>query len=240
MRIEELEKPDLKRCKMNCDDIIDNRLTKYPMVEDLWSKTSFNVVNGKMGSGKTSLVTNLIKTVFKKCFHNIYVFIPENSRSSIDNDIYGKHIPSGDLYSTLTQEGLYEVYEKLQENSADGQFSLLLIDDFQAQLKDPQILTVLQKIITKMRHLRCTIFLLNQNFQALQKSLRELVTNLIVFNVGKSQLNKIFDEVIQMDKNKYQELIDLAYQNKNDWLAINVNGSRNIYRMFDKIIYEDE
>ena len=91
-----------------------------------------------------------------------------------------------------------------------------------------------------MRHLRCTIFLLNQNFQVLQKSLRELVTNLIVFNVGKSQLNKIFDEVIQMDKNKYQELIDLAYQNKNDWLAINVNGSRNIYRMFDKIIYEDE
>jgi hypothetical protein len=91
-----------------------------------------------------------------------------------------------------------------------------------------------------MRHLRCTIFLLNQNFQALQKSLRELVTNLIVFNVGKSQLNKIFDEVIQMDKNKYQDLIDLAYQNKNDWLAINVNGSRNIYRMFDKIIYEDE
>ena len=91
-----------------------------------------------------------------------------------------------------------------------------------------------------MRHLRCSIFLLNQNFQALHKSLRELITNLIVFNVGKSQLNKIFEEVVQMDKNKYQDLIDLAYQNKNDWLAINVNGSRNIYRMFDKIIYEDE
>lgn len=240
MRIEELEKPDLKKVKMNCDDVIDNRLTKYPMVDDLWSKTSFNVVCGKMGSGKTSLVTNLIKKVFKKCFHNIYVFIPENSRSSIDNDIYGKYIPSSDLYSTLTQENLYEVYDKLQENSADGEFSFLLIDDFQAQLKDPAILTVLQKIITKMRHLRCTIFLLNQNFQALQKSLRELITNLIVFNVGKSQLNKIFEEVIQIDKNKYQDLIDLAFQNKNDWLAINVNGSRNIYRMFDKIIYEDE
>lgn len=240
MRIENLEKPDLKKVKMNCDDVIDNRLTKYPMVDDLWSKTSFNVVCGKMGSGKTSLVTNLVKKVFKKCFHNIYVFIPENSRSSIDNDIYGKHIPSGDLYSTLTQDYLYEVYDKLQENSAEGEFSFLLIDDFQAQLKDPQILLVLQKIITKMRHLRVTIFLLNQNFQALQKSLRELITNLIVFNVGKSQLNKIFDEVVQMDKNKYQDLIDLAFQNKNDWLAINVNGSRNIYRMFDKIIYEDE
>ena len=53
MHIEVLEKPDLKKVKMNCDDIIDNRLTKYKMVEDLWSKTSFNVVCGKMGSGKT-------------------------------------------------------------------------------------------------------------------------------------------------------------------------------------------
>ena len=44
MHIEELDKPDLKKVKMNCDDIIDNRLTKYPMVDDLWSKTSFNVV----------------------------------------------------------------------------------------------------------------------------------------------------------------------------------------------------
>ena len=240
MRIETLEKPNLKKVKMNCDNIIDDRLTKYPMVEDLWSKTSFNVVVGKMGSGKTSLVTNLIKKVFKRCFHNIYVFIPENSRSSIENDIFGKHIPEEDLYSTLTQEGLYDVYEKLQDNSAEGEFSFLLIDDFQAALKDPMILLVLQKIITKMRHLRCSIFLLNQNFQALHKSLRELITNLIVFNVGKSQLNKIFEEVIQMDKNKYQDLIDLAFQKKNDWLAINVNGSRNIYRMFDKIIYEDE
>lgn len=240
MRIETLEKPNLKKVKMNCDNIIDDRLTKYPMVEDLWSKTSFNVVVGTMGSGKTSLVTNLIKKVFKRCFHNIYVFIPENSRSSIENDIFGKHIPEEDLYSTLTQEGLYDVYEKLQDNSAEGEFSFLLIDDFQAALKDPMILLVLQKIITKMRHLRCSIFLLNQNFQALHKSLRELITNLIVFNVGKSQLNKIFEEVVQMDKNKYQDLIDLAFQKKNDWLAINVNGSRNIYRMFDKIIYEDE
>jgi hypothetical protein len=64
------------------------------------------------------------------------------------------------------------------------------------------------------------------------------VTNVITFNVGKSQLDKLFDEIVQLDKNKYQSLIDLAFQNKNDWIAINVNGSRNIYRMFDKINFE--
>jgi hypothetical protein len=128
--------------------------------------------------------------------------------------------------------------DKLEENSSNGEFTLLLIDDFQAALKNPNIINILQKIVTRMRHLRTSIFILQQNFQKLSKFLRELVTNVITFNVGKSQLDKLFDEIVQLDKNKYQSLIDLAFQNKNDWIAINVNGSRNIYRMFDKINFE--
>jgi hypothetical protein len=223
---------------MNCDDCIDEKLKKYPMCEDLWSNTSFNVILGKMGQGKTSLVTNLIKTVFKKCFHHIIVFIPTTSRESIENDIYGKQLPVEDLYDDLTEETLAEVMDKLEENSSNGEFTLLLIDDFQAALKNPNIINILQKIVTRMRHLRTSIFILQQNFQKLSKFLRELVTNVITFNVGKSQLDKLFDEIVQLDKNKYQSLIDLAFQNKNDWIAINVNGSRNIYRMFDKINFE--
>jgi hypothetical protein len=136
-------------------------------------------------------------------------------------------------------ENLDEVMDKLEENSANGEFTLLLIDDFQAALKNPNIINILQKIVTRMRHLRTTIFILQQNFQKMAKFLRELVTNVITFNTGKSSLNKLFDEIVQMDKKKYQELIDLVFINKNDWIAINVNGSRNIYRMFDKIDLEE-
>lgn len=236
MKIEVLNKPTLQKVKMNCDDIIDKKLLEYPMVEDVWSRSSFNIVVGKMGSGKTSLVTNLVKTIYRKCFHHIYCFIPSNSRQSIDNDIYGKNLPENQLFDTLTEENIEQVYEELQENSNEDEYSLLIIDDFQTALKDPSIIKTLTKIITKMRHLRTTIFLLQQNYQALSKSLRELTSNLILFNVGKSQLDKIFDESIQLDKNKYQDLIDISFKEKNDWILINLNGQRNIYRMFDKII----
>jgi len=238
VKIVELDKPNMGKVKMNCDDIIDEKLTKYPMVNDVWSKTSFNIIVGKMGQGKTSLITNLVKKVFKKVFHHMYVFIPHNSRVSIDNDIYGKYIPDECLYDTLSEESLAEVYEKLKEHSDNCEYSLLIIDDFQAQLKDPEIVKMLQKIITKQRHLRATTFLLQQNFQALVKPLRELVGNVITYNVGKSQLTKMFDEIVQMEKDKYQELIDLAFKDPHDWILININGNRNIYRMFDKIELE--
>ena len=98
-------------------------------------------------------------------------------------------------------------------------------------LKNPDILKVLQKFITKMRHLRTIIFILNQNFQALHKPLRELASNIIFFNLGKSQLEKIFYELIQLDKTKY----DIAFKDAYDWLLINLHKSRSIYKMFDKI-----
>jgi len=238
MHIEVLEKPNLKKVKMNVDDVIDEKLLKYPMSADLFARTSFNVILGKMGQGKTSLITNFVKTIFRRAFEHMIVFIPTGSRKSIENDIYGKHIPDADLYDALTPENLDEVIEKLEENADNEENTLLIIDDFQAALKDPEVLARLQKIVTRMRHMRTTIFILQQNFQKMAKFLRELVTNVITFNVGKSQLDKLFEETIQLDKNKFQALIDLAFQERNDWIAINVNGNRNVYRMFDKIVLE--
>ena len=238
--IKPLKKPQLGDIKMNCHKIIHKKLTEFPMTNDVWSMNNFTVIVGKQGQGKTSLLTNLVKNVFNKCFENIYLIMPENSRTSIENDIFTKHLPAEQLYDTLTDENLTEIYENLQESSKEKENSMLIIDDFQAQLKETEIVKILQKIITKMRHLRCTIFLLQQNFQALQKPLRELVSNLVIFNVGKSQLSKIFEEIVQMDKEKYEKLIKIAFIEPHDWILINFHKSKKIYRMFDEIEFNDE
>jgi len=239
MRIQILEKPNLKKVKMNVDEVIDEKMLKYPMVADLFSHTSFNIVVGKMGSGKTTLVTNLVKTVFKRCFEHILLFMPSGSRRSIENDIFGKNLPTDDIYDTLSEETLDEAIDKIEDSAENEENTLIIIDDFQQSLKQPEIQARLQKIVTRMRHMRTTIFILQQNFQKLPKFLRELVTNVITFNVGKSQLNKLFEETVQIDANKFQSLVDLAFVNKNDWIAINVNGNRNIYRGFDRIVFDE-
>jgi hypothetical protein len=57
-----------------------------------------------------------------------------------------------------------------------------------------------------------------------------------MFNLGKSQLEKIFDEVIQLDKDKYQQIIDISFKDSHDWILINLHKSRHIYRMFDLLV----
>jgi hypothetical protein len=233
--IEELKKPNLPPTKMNCDDCIDAKLTTYPMIQDAFSKTSFNVCLGSMGSGKTSLIVSLLRGVFKKCFHSIYVIMPPNSRASLDNDIFSK-LPEDQVYDDLTESVLNDIYEKVKEDSSQGYYSLLIIDDFQNMFKQSNIEKLLQKIILKMRHIRTTTFLLQQNVKSLPRNLRLLVSNYITFDLGKSQMMDLFDESIQLDKNKFQEIMDLGFKHKYDWLLINLRN-KNIYSKFDKIIY---
>jgi len=57
-----------------------------------------------------------------------------------------------------------------------------------------------------------TKLLLAQNFQKIPKPIRELAFNLIVFDLGKSQLLKIFEEVIKVKKEKFDDIILLNHR----------------------------
>ena len=190
-----------------------------------------------MGQGKTSLATQLIKKVFNKVYHHIYVVMPESSRRSIDNDIFGKHLPEEDLFTDLNVGMLEDIHGRLTENSSQDENTLLLIDDFQSRFKQPEIATALEHIILKIRHLRCSVILLQQNFQKLPKPLRELSQNIILFNLGKSQLEKIFEEVIQTKRHVYDDIIKVAFQDTHDWMCVNLHRSKKLYRGFDEIVF---
>lgn len=237
--LKELEKPNVKPMKMKCDKLIDKKLLNHgDMVSDVFSFNSYNIVVGSMGSGKSTLVTSWCDRIFRGCFENIYVFIPESSRKSMSKDIFGEQLPAENVFDELTVDNIADVYERLQENSKECENSLLIIDDFGSILKQKDIIYYLKRIVTKYRHLRCTIFLLQQNFFQLDKSLREVVSNIITFNAGKSQLEKVFNEIVQLPRIDFEKIIDLAFQEPHDWILINLNKSKKIYRNYDEIVVD--
>jgi DNA replication protein DnaC len=119
IRIEKLKKPDLGVVKMNCDGIINKKLTEYPWIEEAFSTNHFTIICGRPGQGKTSLITSLIKNVLNKSYETIYVFMPSNSRQSIDNDVFGKNLPENQLFDTINFENISQVYEEIQEHSKE-------------------------------------------------------------------------------------------------------------------------
>jgi len=226
---------------MTVDTIIDEKLTQYPAVECLFSTSNFSIFAGLMGQGKSTKVLQLLGSIFRKCFEHVYVIIPEISLHSIDekSNLYKKYLDDGEhLYYEYTPEVLQTIYEKLLANSEEGHHSLVICDDFGSEFKSSkECERILNKIIIKMRHLRCTVFLLAQGITQLPLKWRQMATNLIMFNLGKSQLERVFNETMQMSVDQFNSVCSL-YREPHDCLMISLRH-RRIFKDFDEVILKD-
>jgi hypothetical protein len=242
MEIIPLDKPNLKKIKMACDCIIDEKLTRYPAVECLFATHNFTIFAGLMGQGKSTKVLQLIASVFRHCFEHIYVIIPEISLHSIDekSNLYKKYLDDGEhLYYEYTPEVLQSIYDKLLDNAGQDMNSLVIVDDFSSEFKsNKECERILNKIIIKMRHLHATIFLLAQGITQLPLKWRQMATNLIMFNLGKSQLERVFNETIQMSQDQFNKVCSL-YQEPHDCIMMSLRH-RRMFKDFDEIKLKDD
>lgn len=229
MKIVKYSKPQITPVMMTCDKSINKKLEQHEAVKICFSKYSFTIVSGKMGSGKTSTTISLIRDVFGGCFHNIIVLIPETSLASIpekDNIFLPKENESKYIYHEYNEDTLKEILEMLEEQSAEGYHSLLLVDDYGSSFKnDKGSEKILNKIIIRMRHLKTSIMLLTQNIYQNPKKWREVATNLICFDLGKSQMEKIFNEFFDYKREQFDEIMKL-YKNPWDYLLLNLKHKR--------------
>jgi hypothetical protein len=87
-----------------------------------------------------------------------------------------------------------------------------------------------------MRHLKTSILLLAQNIYQNPKKWREVATNLICFDLGKSQMEKIFNEFFDYKKEQFDEIMKL-YKNPWDYLLLNLKYKR-LFFDFNEVIFD--
>ena len=237
MQIIEHTKPKLPKIKMLCDDVIDEKLTQHEAIKVCFSKSSTTLVAGGTGSGKTTWVLQMLKGVFKKCFHEIILVMPQNSFASINpKDNPFLHIDPENIYHELNVDVLSEIYAKLEESSAEGHYTLLIIDDFGAALKEKPIEFVLNRVFTTQRHLRVSVFLLIQNYYQPSKRLREVATNLIMHNSSRSQNLKMLKEQFNITENQFSQLLKLM-PTTHDYCILNLKYKK-IFNNWNEVVFE--
>lgn len=241
IELKPLKKPKLKNVEMVCDGIIDKRLTKYPVIEQCFSRTNFTIIAGLMGAGKTTLAVQMISSLYRNIFTDVYVIMPANSIASIpDKHNFTKELePDEHLYHEYNEDTLNTVYSKLEENAEGGNHSLLLLDDFGNDYKDKRCEKLLNRIIIRMRHLRCSIMVLAQNIYQLPKKMREVASNLVCYNLGKSQMEKIFHEFLNVRQEQFVDIMRL-YKEPHDYLLLNVRKQKLYYKFEAEVILDDD
>jgi hypothetical protein len=239
MRIVELEKPKLKPVKMTVDEILDPKLEQYPAIKQCFGTSNTTLISGGTGSGKTTWLIQMLKTIFKKVFHDVIIIIPENSLNSISekDNVFKKYLDPENIFHTYDVETLETIYDKVQENANDGYYTLLLIDDYGNQLKNKMETKILQSLFLKNRHLRLTAFVLCQSWYQAPKIIREITNNAILFNTSKSQNLKFFEEVMNIKKDDFNTLMK-RLPTTHDYILVSLKHKK-IYHNWDEIIFDE-
>jgi hypothetical protein len=239
IKLKENNKPNITKIVFECDEELHKKLNEYELSKEFLNKSNTTVFVGRQGSGKTSLLINFVKILYKKVFNYIYVIMPHSSRKSLKNNIFDKYLPQDQIYEELNEETITDIYSRLKENSENGYKSLVIYDDVQKALKNHSVLLSLKNIIANQRHLKVVNLILVQNYFALEKSLRELISNIIMFKLNKTQTEKIFNENVEHAKDKFEVIRDFVFDEPYNWMFINIS-SQKIFKGFDEILYNEE
>jgi hypothetical protein len=235
------EKPDLPVCEMRCDSGIAEHLNNYELTK-YFNKHSINLIIGKPGSGKTSWLYSMFKNggkrkVFKKVFTNLFLFQPSHSRGSMKDNIFDQ-LPDEKKFDELNVDNLQSVINVIK-SSPPHEHHAIIFDDVTASLKNNETKQLFKELVYNRRHLHVSIFFLVQSYISIEKDLRKLFTNLIVFKISKSEMTNLFTELIEQKKQYMDDIMKFAYNEPHQFLFINTDTG-NMFRGWDQILIEDE
>jgi hypothetical protein len=237
--IKKNEVPILKMPTFSVDKELHNKLNGFELTK-MMNKTHFCLFLGKPGSGKSSLAISFLQTptLFKKVFHDIILFCPKNSRSSVKNDFWGKNLPETHIYDDLTLANLEEAHNVATANAEEEFKTLIIMDDVQKNLKNFEIQKCLLDMVQNRRHEYLCIWLLCQNYFSIPPPVRSSFTNLFVFKSGKKEMKKIYDEHVEMPMETYEKIISKSYNNSHDFLFLDCLTKRMFINWDEFIIQE--
>ncbi len=240
MELVRLAKPTLTPPQMTCDKPLHPKLDKYELTHYLNSHST-NLLLGKPKSGKSSLLWAMLKNkkMLNKVFDNVYLFQPSHSRASIKNNIFKKH-PKDKMFEELNYEDLDEVMERIR-GTDPNENNVIIFDDQSAYLKNKETLRLFKELIFNRRHLRTSIYFLNQTFFSVPKELRRLFSNIFVFKVSRNEMKNLFEEVVEQDhvKDLMPEISKMVFDRPYQYLFINTDNQK-FYKGFDRIDFEED
>jgi len=119
---------------MLCDKPLHKKLDAYDLTKFL-NCHSTNLIVGKPGSGKTSMLYSFMKSkkLLAKVYDKIYLFQPEQSRASMKDKLLDQ-LPDDQKFDELTADNL----EYIKDNLDEDENIAILFDDMGAYLKNKE------------------------------------------------------------------------------------------------------
>ena len=202
------------------------------------SVASYLVFVGKSRSGKSSLITSLLKNrrLYRNAFHNVIIVIPKHSFHSMserDNPFLA--LDKEKIYHDLNINVLETIYFQIMGYAENEEDTLLLIDDYASELKNGDILKLLNTFVNNRRHLRLSVWMSVQTYKSIPLSNRKTINMLVMFKcMNKAEIKAIWEEMTFLQKDDFFNLLEFVFHKPYHYLVLD-RDNNEYYRKFNKI-----
>ena len=88
MHVDRVSKIQMRPSKFKCDVCIHKQI-EFPLPD----RSFFMTIIGSAGSGKTSLMVNMLRSphAYKKAYNHVHLIMPPNSLASLDLKMFKNH-----------------------------------------------------------------------------------------------------------------------------------------------------
>lgn len=112
-------------------------------------------------------------------------------------------------------------------------FTLVIMDDVGAELKDGRLEKSFNQLIHNRRHKNISIIVLNQDYVQVPKQIRKSLNYMAAFAPKVDELDELFKK-LGVPRKLYNEFLDLAYQERYDFVYADfTRGIPRLYRNQD-------
>jgi len=216
---------------------------------DFLNYVGLQIIIGLSGSGKTSLIYNLLNgtkqnNLYNNVFHSIYYITP--------SDTVDLNIDPDKVIILDDDDNIANILEDIIENEKDlgtdeeAHHIAIFMDDcvnYLSTQKDS--MRAFRKLIMNGRHIlgnnsSVATFLVSQKLRSIPLSIRSQANSIYFFNSTKAEKLVVQEEFLPLDKQPSQKIMDYVFQQPYTFLFINNNLpiKQRIFNNFNQLIFE--
>jgi hypothetical protein len=203
---------------------------------------------GKKGSGKSTLMLNLLKrksSPYYRIFDKVFLCSPTAGRDEKFAPLIEELSEEGQFYDTLNDDVVDQIVRKLEASNEEFKKehpkmtprNLLIIDDCIHLLPSSIQHSSINQLFTNQRHMKLSIWICTQQFTKLNRLIRTNADLISFFPTDNRKEFQTLEEELSIDPKLLKKVYDFATDTNNGFLHISLAGRKpSFFKKFDKIL----
>lgn len=179
-------------------------------------------VVGKPGSGKTTLIKNLLTAVFSDKFSYILIVSPSIAE-------YEGMVPGTQMTSVFSMEWLIKMFNMINVTMQKAPSKVLVVlDDCISEIKDKQKDPKLINLFFNRRHILWNgvidLIITTQKYTMFPAKFRSCLTDIALYNISPFDMAKIFEEsIIRFTKTQWELEVAKIFEKEFTYVHLDID-----------------